>query len=474
MPTKVQVYQEVPGIDQRLGELQSQLDRLTVSLQLWRDQQEHLKPAEDRLADLTRQVTSILNQWSSTGERQARAVGQLEERVSAFGAVEERLHQDAAERLRALERVIEQEWTALREIHEAPVRELREQADTLSRVSIAATNSSVSGFDRAEARLVAIETALNDRLTTVSEQLATAVAEIRALAQARVADAPAPAWPIEGVVRLHNQLRDTNDSVTTIDTAVSAPSPSHGSIVHVPLALPAAPADVVARLESMEQALEQTFAEHDAAVRTAASEGARTTRLITLLGGGTTVLLLVAGLGGWTLQRQAREVAERVSAAERQAQAAVTAANQQLSIVRDDAAKQLADARAGTARAQMVSDVMAAPDLVRFNIAGSGPSPMSGQVLWSRTHGVVFSGVRLAPPAAGMTYQLWMLTDSTPVTAGTFVPDATGRVTFTAEAPRVPRAVIGAALTLEPAGGSATPSDLLMRNRVAAPPPPAP
>lgn len=461
------MYQEVPGIDQRLGELQSQLDRLTVSLQLWRDQQEQLKPAEDRLADLTHQVASLITQWSSTGERQARAVGQLEERVSAFGAAEDRLHQDATERLRALERVIEQEWTALRQIHEAPVRELREQADTLSRVSIAATNSSVIGFDRAEARLVAIETALNDRLTTVSDQLATAVAEIRALAPARVADAPAPAWPIEGVVRLHNQLRDTNDGVTTIDATPSAPSPAHGAIVPVPLALPPAPADVVARLDS----IEQTFAAHDGALRSAAAEGERVSRRMTLLAG-VAVVVLAAGLGGWTLQRQARAAAERAGAAERQAQAAVAFANQQLSVVRDDAAKQLAEARAGTARAQMVSDVVAAPDLVRFNIAGSGPSAMAGQVLWSRTRGVVFSGVRLAPPAAGMTYQLWMLTDGVPVTAGIFVPDASGRVTFTADAPRVPRAVIGAALTLEPAGGSATPSDLLMRNRVAAPPPP--
>ena len=99
---------------------------------------------------------------------------------------------------------------------------------------------------------------------------------------------------------------------------------------------------------------------------------------------------------------------------------------------------------------------------------------MAGQVLWSRTRGVVFSGVRLAPTSVGMTYQLWMLTDGVPVTAGTFVPDASGRVTFTADAPRVPRAVIGAALTLEPAGGSARPSDLLTRNRVAAPAPPPP
>ncbi len=470
MRSKVQVYQEVPGIDQRLGELQSQLDRLTVSLQLWRDQQEQLEPAEDRLADLTRQVAGIITQWSSTGERQARAVGQLEDRVSAFGAAEDRLHQDAAERLRALERVIEQEWTALREIHDAPVRELREQADTLSRVAIAATNSSVSGFDRAEARLVAIETALNDRLTTVSEQLATAVSEIRALAPARAADAPAPAWPIEGVVRLHNQLRDTTDVSTTLDASVSSLPASHGLIVPAPLALPPAPADVVARLE----VIEQSFAQHDAALRTAAADGTRTNRLLTLAAGVVAVVVVAAGLGGWTLQRQAREAAARASAAERQAQDAVASANQQLSAVRDDTAKQLAEARATTARAQMVSDVMAAPDLVRFTIAGSGPSAMSGQVLWSRTRGVVFSGVRLAPPAAGMTYQLWMLTDGVPVTAGTFAPDATGRITFTTETPRVPRAVIGAALTLEPAGGSVTPSDLLMRNRVAAPPPPAP
>ena len=464
------MYQEVPGIDQRLGELQSQLDRLTVSLQLWRDQQEHLKPAEDRLADLTRQVASIINQWSSTGERQARAVGQLEERVSAFGAAEERLHQDAAERLRALERVIEQEWTALREVHEAPVRELREQADTLSRVSIAATNSSVSGFDRAEARLVAIETALNERLNTVSEQLATAVAEIRALVPARAADAPAPAWPIEGVVRLHNQLRETNDLVTIDASPSPAVSREPAPAVPAPLALPAASAELVKRLDT----IEQTFAARDAAARVAATDGTRSDRRLMLAGGAAAVVVLLAGLGGWAIQRQASAAADRASAAEQQAQQAVAAANQQLAAVRDDAAKQLADARAGAARAQMVSDVVAAPDLVRFNISGSGPSPMSGQVLWSRTRGVVFSGVRLAPPAAGMTYQLWMLTDGAPVTAGTFVPDATGRVTFTADAPRVPRAVIGAALTLEPTGGSATPSDLLMRNRVAAPPAPAP
>ena len=49
-----QVYEEASSLDQRIVDLQSQLDRLTASLQLWREQQDHLKPAEDRVAELTR------------------------------------------------------------------------------------------------------------------------------------------------------------------------------------------------------------------------------------------------------------------------------------------------------------------------------------------------------------------------------------------------------------------------------------
>ena len=67
-------------------------------------------------------------------------------------------------------------------------------------------------------------------------------------------------------------------------------------------------------------------------------------------------------------------------------------------------------------------------------------------MLWSRSRGVVFSGVRLPAVAQGMTYQLWLLTDGLPVTAGTFNPQPDGQVTFTADAPRVPRPVIGAAV----------------------------
>jgi DNA repair exonuclease SbcCD ATPase subunit len=450
------VVQDASSLDQRITELQSQLDRLTVSLQLWREQQEHLKPAEDRLADLAHQCAQIINQVSSTGERQARAVGQLEERVSAFGAAEERLHHDAAERLRALERAIEQEWSALRQIHEEPVRELRDQADVLSRITIAATNSSVGGFERAEARLAAIETALNRRLDGVSEQLAAAVAEVRAVAIRSSSFPAVPAWPIEGVVRLHNQLRESNGSPAGAVVVQPVPGSAH---------MPAAAPDVFARLESVEQAL----ADRQNQSRGSAGEARR--RALKFGAAIASVLVLLAALGGWAIQRQAAAAAARASAAEQKAQAAVAAANEQLAAVREQSEKQLAEAREGAIRAQAVSDVLAAPDLTRFPIAGSGPNGISGQLLWSRTRGVVFSAVRLPPVAAGMTYQLWLLTDGLPVTAGTFDPGASGRVTFTAAPPRVPRPVIGVALTLEPAGGSSTPSEMLVQNRAVRPAP---
>jgi len=181
------------------------------------------------------------------------------------------------------------------------------------------------------------------------------------------------------------------------------------------------------------------------------------------------LLLIAAAAAGWLLQQQASLATSRANAAERQAEQVVSSASQQMAAVREESARQIAEAREASTRAERVSDVLAAPDLVRYNIAGTGPAAISGQVLWSRSRGVVFSGLRLPPPPAGTTYQLWLLTDGLPATAGTFNPEPNGRVTFTADSPRVPRPVVGAALTLEPAGGSQTPSEMLVQNRTVRP-----
>lgn len=452
---QVAVADDASSFDHRITELQSQLDRLAVTLQLWREQQEHLKPAEDRLNDLTRRCTEIIQQWGDTNDRQERAVGQLEERVSAFSSVEERLHHDAVQRLRALERVIEQEWTGIRQLHQAPVRELREQAAALSQVSMAAANSSVHGLERAEARLAEIERTLHHHLSGVSQRLDSAVAEIRALAPAQPAalgeSGPLPAsqsWPIEGVVRLHNQLRESTELAESGPASLRTISVSHVSI-------PDPAPELEARLESVEQAI----ADRTTELREASEQTARTSRQSRFVLWALVALLTGAAAAGWFLRRDAQDAAARATDAQAQADAAARNATEQVSAAREEAARQVAEARQEAARAQAVGDVLAAPDVVRYTVSGAGPTGVSGQVLWSKTRGVVFSGIRLPEAPAQMTYQLWLLTDGMPVDAGTFVPDNSGRVTYAAAAPEVPRPVIGAALTVEPEGGSRVPSD---------------
>jgi anti-sigma-K factor RskA len=399
------------------------------------------------------------------GQRQSRAVSELEERVAAFSAVEDRLHQDAAERLTSLERSIEQEWAGLRRLHEAPVRALQEQATTLAQVSIAASNSGVNGLERAEARLVEIERAIHERLGGVSQQIEQAVAELRGMVPARRPEStPQSSWPIEGVVRLHNQMRESDPS------APLAPPPGP-PIDAVPLALPPASPELTARLDSVERAVAER--QHDFVEAVTHEE--RAARWMKFAAAVAAVAVIAMGTVTWMFQRQAREAMSRASQAQQQAQAAVVTAGQQLAVAREQAAKEVATARSEAARAQTVTDVLAAPDLIRYNISGAGPAAISGQVLWSRSRGVVLSAVRVPPVPPRMTYQLWLLTDNLPVTAGTFQPEAGGRVTFTAEPPRNVGPVVGAALTIEPAGGSRVPSErLLVQNRAVRPAPPPP
>jgi hypothetical protein len=119
---------------------------------------------------------------------------------------------------------------------------------------------------------------------------------------------------------------------------------------------------------------------------------------------------------------------------------------------RIETARGRATRRARRAKAQVTSDVLAAPDLVRFNLTGGeGAARVSAQLLWSRSRGMVFSGSRLPAPPAGSTYQIWLLTSDSAVSAGTFAPDAAGRATAATDTPpNVPRPITGVRVTLEP------------------------
>ena len=113
------------------------------------------------------------------------------------------------------------------------------------------------------------------------------------------------------------------------------------------------------------------------------------------------------------------------------------------------------DADDAARRTQTRSDVLAAPDLARFELAGAGAS---GHLQWSRSRGLVFDASGLQAPPANSVYEIWLMTNDGPVSVGLVVPDASGQVTLTTDAVPNTSPATGVSVTLEPLGGSAAPS----------------
>jgi hypothetical protein len=174
---------------------------------------------------------------------------------------------------------------------------------------------------------------------------------------------------------------------------------------------------------------------------------------------GLAIAIAVAAGWVWRLQNELRTAAGQVAQAEQRSQKASEDAAHQAQVARDDAAREIAAAREMANRAQLIGAVLAAPDLIRFNLAGSDPvQASSAQVLWSRSRGLVFSGNRIPAPPSNRTYQVWLVTRSGPVSAATWNPNPDGTATVTREAPLATRPVVGIMVTIEGANGSTVPS----------------
>ncbi len=180
--------QDNPDLDRRLTELQAQINRLSLSLHLWHERQERLQPVESRLNYLSEQCSDIIDRWAVAGERQSQVVGELEQRLMDWTTAEARTQQDAA-RMEDLQRIIEHEWSSLKEGQEGSANELRDQAARLTEACVVAATQATSGFDRTEARLADLQTDMHDRLTELTGQVQLAVAELKSLA--RPQDGPA-------------------------------------------------------------------------------------------------------------------------------------------------------------------------------------------------------------------------------------------------------------------------------------------
>jgi hypothetical protein len=175
------------------------------------------------------------------------------------------------------------------------------------------------------------------------------------------------------------------------------------------------------------------------------------------------VLLVVVAAFAWRLSGRVEAATERVDQVQREARAALDAAARDVATAREAAARETRNAMENAERARLVADILAAPDLLRFNLTGLGSyAGATAQVRLSRTRGVMISGSRLAAAPAGTLYHVWLLTRGQPVSALTFSPDENGSSTVATRPPVVPRAVIGAVVTAERSDSAAPSSRVVL------------
>ena len=438
------------GLELRLADLEAHLERLTSTRQDWERAGEPPHQVEQQLVDLAERCSDIVKQWAATSERHALAVTELESKLSNWGDAAARLQQDATGRFQDLERLIEHEWSSLRRLHEEPVRQLRDQAESLTEICVSTAGSTQTGIERAEARLALIEKDLHRRMDDLSRDVHAVLDELRQQNGATVRK-PSSSWALEEVTRLHNEIRDG----------------AGGGMTSSALALRAAPGPAQFSGDMRrETPIEPSAGEMRQPPAEPATSDRSEPRWFVAVPALALVLVIGTGFGLFFYNR-ARLAGEQAAAAQQRAEAAADAANERSEATRRDALAQIELARSAASRAQIISDVLAAPDLLRFNlVATEEATRASAQLLFSRSRGMVFSGSRLSSPGAGRVYQIWLLTATDPVSGGTIAPDDSGRVTFaTDRPPDVPRPILSVRVTLEPAPGRQTPSDQTVLSR---------
>jgi anti-sigma-K factor RskA len=106
-----------------------------------------------------------------------------------------------------------------------------------------------------------------------------------------------------------------------------------------------------------------------------------------------------------------------------------------------------------------LAGVLRASDVVTYSLAGSGTAASAkARAYVTHKNGMAFYAEGLPSLPAGKVYQLWVIVGSTPVSAGTFSPDANGRVQTVVATPDIAALPGIVAVTLEPAGGLPKPS----------------
>jgi anti-sigma-K factor RskA len=119
---------------------------------------------------------------------------------------------------------------------------------------------------------------------------------------------------------------------------------------------------------------------------------------------------------------------------------------------------------------QQVRDANESIQLVRspavrvIDLAGQGDrSQSAARIFWDRGRGTwQLYAANLPPAAAGKTYQLWFVTDKAKISAGVFDSVEGGEASLNVRVPPETGAIVAAAITEEPAGGSPQPTGSIL------------
>ncbi len=94
-----------------------------------------------------------------------------------------------------------------------------------------------------------------------------------------------------------------------------------------------------------------------------------------------------------------------------------------------------------------------------LTLASPSPTSPTGRMFWDQAHDAwTLVAHRVPMPKSGRTYQLWLVTPTAKINAGTFMPKPNGEVMMRATMPMATDSLAAVAVTEEPMGGSPQPT----------------
>ena len=109
-------------------------------------------------------------------------------------------------------------------------------------------------------------------------------------------------------------------------------------------------------------------------------------------------------------------------------------------------------------REQMIANLIG-PQVAVMTLTSTMPTAPTARMFWDQQHGAwTFVAHHIPMPKAGRTYQMWLVTPTAKISAGTFMPNQSGEVMMQATYPLPKDSLAAVAVTDEPMGGSPQPT----------------